>query len=202
MRPIGFIVKIAGALAVSYGLFIVLPVLHALLGNDARPDHNQLNNRRIVAQLVKKKKKKKPKPKRRIRKVRSANARRHNSRFNLKFSPELGSMGGQGVAVEAHEAKAVIFNEGETDETPVPLRVTPIPYPDVARTKGIGGKLLVEFVIGRNGRVESIRIIKSPHSSITSAARSTIRTWRFKPGRNKGVPVRVRARKVIEFKIE
>ena len=195
-------VKIAGALAVSYGLFILLPVLHALFGDSVQQRQNQLNTRRIVAQIVKKKKKKKKKQKRRIRKVSSAKARRNNSRFNLKFSPELGSMGGQGVAVEAHEAKAVIFNEGETDETPVPLRVTPIPYPDAARTKGIGGRLVVEFVIGRDGRVESIRIIKSPHSSFSSAARSTIRTWRFKPGRNKGVPVRVRARKTIEFKIE
>ena len=202
MRPIGFIVKIAGAVAVSYGLFIILPVLHALFGNAVQQATNQLNTRRIVAQIVTKKKKKKKKLRRRIRKVNSAKARRNNSRFNLKFSPELGTMGGEGVAVEAHEAKAVIFNEGETDETPVPLRVTPIPYPDAARARGIGGNLVVEFIIGRNGRVESIRIIKSPHSSISSAARSTVRTWRFKPGRNKGVPVRVRARKLIEFKIE
>ena len=202
MRPLGFMVKIAGAVAVSYGLFIILPVLHALLGGAVQQATNQLNTRRIVARIEKKKKKKKKKQRRRIRKVNSAKARRSNSRFNLKFSPELGSMGGEGVAVEAHQAKAVIFNEGETDETPVPLRVSPIPYPSAARARGIGGKLVVEFVIGRDGRVESIRIIKSPHSSFSSAARSTVRTWRFKPGRNKGVPVRVRARKLIEFKIE
>ena len=202
MWLLGFVVKIAGAVTVSYLLFIILPVLHALLGNAVQANTNQLNTRRVVAQIIKKKKKKKKKLKRRIRKVNSAKSRRNNSRFNLKFSPELGSMGGEGVAVAAHEAKAVIFNEGETDESPVPLRITPIPFPPAARAKGIFGNLMIEIVIGRDGRVESVRDIKSPHPSFSAAARRTVRTWKFRPGRNKGIPVRVRARKLIEFKLE
>ena len=120
----------------------------------------------------------------------------------MKFVPNLGALGGEGVAVAAHETKAVIFTEGETDENPVPLRVTPIPFPDSARAQGIGGKLLIEIVIGRNGRVESVKILRSPHSLFSAAARRTAMGWRFRPGTNKGVPVRVRARKQIEFKIE
>ena len=67
---------------------------------------------------------------------------------------------------------------------------------------GLSGTLIIEIVIGRKGEVESVKIVKSPHSSFARQARQTVMGWRFKPGRNKGVPVRVRARKVIEFKLD
>ena len=202
MPLIGFIVKIAAAMGVNYLLFILFPVLSALFGAGVDQSDGKLQNRRIVAQIIKEKKKPKHKRERRIRKVRAAKSRRDQSRFNLKFSPNLGAMGGEGVAVDAHEAKAVIFNEGETDERPVPLRITPVPFPDAAKAKGLFGDLIIEIIIGRRGQVESVKIIKSPHSMFSTAARRTVRGWKFKPGKNKGVPVRVRARKLIEFKLD
>ncbi len=202
MPLVGFIVKIAAAVGVNYLLFILMPVLAALLGTGLDQSASKLNQRRIVAQLIKKKEKKKKKEKRRIRKVRTAKSRRDQSRFNLKFTPNLGAMGGDGVAVDAHEAKAVIFNEGETDESPVPLRVTPVPFPEAAKAKGLFGNLIIEIIIGRRGQVESVKIIQSPHSMFSSAARRTVMGWKFKPGKNKGAPVRVRARKLIEFKLD
>ncbi len=202
MQVLAFPIKIAAAVGVNYLLFILFPVLHALFGGAGDPSLNQLNQRKIVAQLIKKKEKKKKKEKRRIRKVRTAKSRRDQNRFNLKFTPNLGAMGGEGVAVEAHDAKAVIFNEGETDESPVPLRVTAVPFPEAAKAKGLSGNLIVEIIIGRRGQVESVKIIQSPHSMFSSAARRTVMGWKFKPGKNKGVPVRVRARKLIEFKLE
>ena len=202
MQLLTFPIKIAAAVGVNYLLFILFPVLHALFGGALDRGPDQLNQRKIVAQIIKKKEKKKQQKKRRIRKVRTSPSRRNQNRFNLKFSPNLGAMGGEGVAVQAHQAKAVIFNEGETDESPVPVRITPVPFPEAARAKGLFGKLVVEFVIGRRGRVESVRIITSPHPMFSTAARRTVRGWTFKPGKNKGVPVRVRARKVIEFKLD
>ena len=97
---------------------------------------------------------------------------------------------------------AVIFEEGETDEDVVSVRVTPIQYPERARELGIQGVLLIELVIGRDGKVETVDIVKSPHPSISAAARKAVQSWRFKPAKNKGIPVRVRARKEIEFKLE
>ena len=198
----GFVLKVAAAVAVNYLLFIMMPVLHALFGGAFDPSQNQLHNRRVITKIIKQKEKKPKKKKRRIRKISSAKSRRDNSRFKMKFSPNLGALGGEGVAVETHDTKAVIFNEGETDENPIPVRITPIPYPDAARAKGLRGQLIIELVIGRDGRVESVRIVKSPHSSFSAAARRTATGWRFKPGKNKGVPVRVRARKLIEFKLD
>ena len=194
--------KIAAALGVNYLLFILFPVLAALLGVGQGQSASQLQDRRIVAQIIKEEPKPKPKQKRRIRTVHTAKSRKNSNRFNLKFSPNLGAMGGAGVAVEAHDAKAVIFNEGETDESPVPLRVTPIPFPEAAKAKGLSGNLIVEIIIGRRGQVESVKIIQSPHPMFSTAARRTVMGWKFKPGKNKGVPVRIRARKLIEFKLD
>jgi protein TonB len=200
-KLLGLAFKLSGAVVVSYLLFIMMPLLHALFGGDLKPQLGQLNQRRVIARIEKKKEKKEKRRQRRIRKISSAKARRSTGGHKMKFVPNLGALGGGGVAVEAHQARAVIFNEGDTDESPVPLRVTPIPYPDLARAQGISGKLLLEIIIGRNGHVESVRILRSPHSSFASAARRAAMTWRFKPGKNKGVPVRVRARKTIEFKL-
>jgi len=203
VRLFSFPIKLAAAVLVNYGLFILVPVLHALYGNPVDTSLQRADNRRIVAQIIKKKEEKKKKKKiRRIRKVRTARSKRDQSRLSMKFMPDLGTMGGEGVAVAAHEAKVVVFNEGETDESPVPLRITPIPFPDAARARGMSGNLVIEIVIGRSGRVRSVKILRSPHPSFSSAARRTVRTWLFKPGRNKGVPVRVRARKLIEFKLD
>ena len=195
-------VRFLGALVVSYLFFILIPVLHALFGNDIQAQSDQLNSHKIVAQVVKKEEKKKKQEKRRIRKVHSDKMRRNMSGFKMKFAPNLGSIGGQGVGVAAQEMEAVIFQEGETDEQPTPMRITPIPYPKRAKALGISGELIIEIVIGRKGQVESMKIIKSPHSSFSAEARKIVMGWKFKPGRNKGVPVRVRARKVIEFKLD
>ncbi|MBN1306519.1 MAG: energy transducer TonB, partial [Chitinispirillaceae bacterium] len=75
-------------------------------------------------------------------------------------------------------------------------------YPDRARELEIEGTLEVIIIIDTQGKVASVEVVRSPHSSITAAARKIIETWRFKPARNKGVPVRMRVRQVIEFTLE
>jgi TonB family protein len=62
--------------------------------------------------------------------------------------------------------------------------------------------LLIELVIGVDGKVESVEILKSPHASISAEARKHALRWLFRPAKNKGVPVRVRARKEIEFRLD
>jgi protein TonB len=104
--------------------------------------------------------------------------------------------------MEQQELAAVIFEEGETDEPAVPLYQPAIPYPDRARDLEIEGILEVTFTIDPRGKVTSIEVVRSPHITITNAARKIIATWRFKPAKNKGVPVHMRVRQVIEFTLE
>jgi TonB family protein len=82
------------------------------------------------------------------------------------------------------------------------MDMAPVSYPLEARERGIEGTLVVYFIIGHDGRVKSIDVQKSPSPIITREAKRTIATWRFKPGKKKGVPVNVRAKKEITFELQ
>ena len=119
--------------------------------------------------------------------------------------PDLGVEGSGGVQLQARgqqDLSAEILEEGQADEDIVPV-YTPAPqYPDRARELGVEGELEVIFVVDMDGRVTQLEIVKSPHPSFVAETRRVLGSWRFKPARNKGVPVRVRARKVFDFGLE
>ena len=55
-------------------------------------------------------------------------------------------------------------------------------YPEVARSKGWSGQLLVRYVISTWGRVKEVTILSpSQHKVLDEAAVEAIREWRFKP---------------------
>ncbi len=77
-------------------------------------------------------------------------------------------------------------------ERPRMLRPVPLQYPDSLRRRGIGGDVLVSFVVDTLGRVEDdVRVIEASHPGLAEPARETIRPARFRPGHVKGRPVRV-----------
>ena len=104
--------------------------------------------------------------------------------------------------MQSHDLQVEVFEEGETDERPIPLETAPVAYPLEARERGVEGTLVVFFVIGHDGKVKSIDVKKSPSPIITREARETISTWRFKPGKKNGIPVNVRAKKEIVFELK
>lgn len=56
-------------------------------------------------------------------------------------------------------------------------------YPTVARSRGQTGTVVVEFVVGENGRVVSARAKNpSPWPLLNNAALDAVRGWRFPPG--------------------
>jgi TonB family protein len=156
----------------------------------------------VIMEYRKPEEKKEVRQEERIREVANPDRARTASPVQFRFTPDLSVEGSGGVAMAREELAAVVFEEGETDEPAVPLYQPAIPYPDRARDLEIEGTLEVILIIDTRGRVSSIDVVRSPHVSITNAARKVIATWRFKPARNKGVPVRMRVRQVIEFKLE
>ena len=128
------------------------------------------------------------------------------NQISMKLVPDLavdaGSAGDDAAVVQSQDLQAEVFEEGETDERPVPVATTPVGYPLEARERGIEGTLVVFFIIGHDGKVKSIDVQKSPSPIITREAKRTISGWRFKPGKKKGIPVNVRAKKEITFKLQ
>lgn len=196
-----FLITSSLALLINVVLFTILPLINEFMGNDIYKTKNISSKRVIVAEYIKKKKVEKKDTQKRIRKISMHNAgKRSTESSSMRFTPDL-SNHGTGVAIKYEKLEAVVFNEGETDEDLVAERITPIPYPERAKNLGIEGILEIEILIGTSGSVEQITIIRSPHPSFDKAAKSAVVKWKFKPAKNKGVPVRVRARKEIEFNL-
>ncbi len=77
------------------------------------------------------------------------------------------------------------------DSLPVPLhRVEPV-YPDSARVHGVTGTVVIEVLIGADGRVHGARVVRSI-PTLDSVAVVAVRQWTFRPAiddRGKAVPL-------------
>lgn len=201
-KSVAVIIVLGFVFAVNAGLFSLFPFLHSLFTEKFNNRNSVLHTKQVIMEY-KKPEKQKEKVKERV--IRQVNAPRHQQsgkQLQFRFTPDLAVEGTGEVAMARQELTAVIFEEGETDEPAIPLHQPPIPYPERAQELEIEGILECILVIDTNGKVASIDIVRSPHSSFTSIAKKIIGSWRFKPARNKGVPVKIRVRQVIEFALD
>ena len=198
------------ALVINALLFVSIPFLQNLLGFGPHLKTQPDQKRAIIAEYVRPQTKEVKPPTAIFRSVRPG-ATSHAGAGSgsgegpsMRFTPDLAVEGGSGagIAMGGGDLSAMVFEEGKTDEGITSLSMDPIPYPDEAREQGVEGSLEVLLVIGRDGRVAAIEIVRSPHPAITAVARRIIAQWKFKPAKNKGVPVNVRVRKVIDFKLD
>ena len=63
-------------------------------------------------------------------------------------------------------------------------------YPDSARRAGIQGTVLVQALVGRDGRVKEARVVRRV-SGLDDAAVAAVRQWEFKPATSNEKPVSV-----------
>lgn len=202
-RFAGSITKLAAVIGVNFFLFIILPITHNIFSSINVENKELKKQPKIVAEMVKpEKKKEKEQPKRRIRKVQNASAQSASSSNNLKFTPDLGVEGGQGVGIASQTMETTVFEEGNTDEDAVPMFTPPPKYPQRARDLGIEGMVEVIIVVGTDGKVSSVEIVRSPHASFNQEVRKVISTWKFKPAKNQGVPVQVRKKQVLDYRLD
>lgn len=75
-------------------------------------------------------------------------------------------------------------------------------YPVAEQRAEIEGRVIVEFVVREDGAVSDLQVIRSVSPGLDAAAVEAIRTQaRFRPGRQRGVPVRVRFAVPISFRL-
>ncbi|WP_423606478.1 TonB family protein [Sphingomonas sp. MS122] len=76
------------------------------------------------------------------------------------------------------------------------------PYPPSAIRAGIEGSVTVRALIGVDGRVKAIEILKSPDDALSEATRrQALSRWRFKPATRDGIPVEGWKRMTMRFQI-
>lgn len=77
-----------------------------------------------------------------------------------------------------------------------------IHYPERAREQGVQGRCIIEFVIERDGTVTEPKVVRSLESQCDNEAMRVIKSLpKWKPGKQKGKPVRVKYTVPVQFKL-
>jgi TonB family protein len=78
------------------------------------------------------------------------------------------------------------------DEPPQPIVLVQPEYPEVARKAGLEGKVIVAAVVDENGNVIEAYIHQSTNPIFNEAALKAAKKMKYKPGRQKDIPVKVK----------
>lgn len=72
-------------------------------------------------------------------------------------------------------------------------------YPAIARARQIEGDVVLQGLVGVDGTVTNVEVIKSAHAALTEAAVNAFLRFRYEPGRRNGIAVPSRVRVTIHF---
>jgi periplasmic protein TonB len=77
-----------------------------------------------------------------------------------------------------------------------------ITYPEIAKRAGVEGKVYVLAFVDEGGNVTKAQILKGIGAGCDEAARDAVLQTKFKPGKQRGVPVKVQVSIPIIFKLQ
>lgn len=77
-----------------------------------------------------------------------------------------------------------------------------ITYPAMAKKTGVEGKVYVLTFINENGEVDDVKVVKGIGAGCDEAVIDAVKSSKFKPGSNKGVPVKVKLSLAFNFKLK
>jgi protein TonB len=77
-----------------------------------------------------------------------------------------------------------------------------IVYPEIAKRAGVDGRVYVLAFVDEHGNVTKAQLIKGLGAGLDEAALDAIRQTKFKPGKQRGKPVKVQVSIPIVFKLQ
>ena len=77
-----------------------------------------------------------------------------------------------------------------------------IKYPEIAKKAGVEGTVFIQFVVDENGNVVDPVVVKGIGAGCDEEALRVVRTAKFKPGRQRGKPVKVKFSLPIRYKLK
>jgi protein TonB len=87
-----------------------------------------------------------------------------------------------------------------TDTSEIVVRPVRPNYPLLARQMKVQGSVILQALIGKDGVIQSLRVVSGPHI-LASAARDAVRQWHFKPHVQGSEPVETEAKITVNFTI-
>lgn len=95
------------------------------------------------------------------------------------------------------------FSAGDLDAPLTVLSRIPPTYPIKARYRNIEGWVRVRFLVGEDGSVDNVKIVKSePPEIFDRSVIQCVSKWRFKPGTVEGIKVKTWAETTIRFQLK
>jgi protein TonB len=76
------------------------------------------------------------------------------------------------------------------EELPEAITKVAPQYPDIAREAGVDGTVMIQALVGKDGKVHDARVVKSI-PMLDKAAEAAVRQWVFKPALSNNKPVAV-----------
>jgi protein TonB len=102
-----------------------------------------------------------------------------------------GSTGGDSVVIAPPSDELPAFGEFvNVEELPEPITKVQPDYPEIARASGTEGQVVVQALVGKDGKVKDTRVVKSV-PVLDEAAVNAVKQWVFKPALMNNKPVAV-----------
>lgn len=117
-------------------------------------------------------------------------------------APALGALpagSGPTVAVVREKAPGLVHISGGVTEGMLLAPIQPV-YPAIARTARTQGAVVMEAVISKAGRIESLHVVSGP-DMLRQAALDAVQVARYRPYLLSGVPTEVQTTITVVFKL-
>jgi TonB family protein len=115
--------------------------------------------------------------------------------------PSLVGPGSGGIDLGDGNGAPVEVGPGRATMPVVLKRVQPV-YPKLLVSVGLRGSAVVECVVGRDGVIESARVVRATHQLFGDAARDAVMEWKFLPGRLRGDAVATVFQLTVTFEVQ
>ncbi|MEN8193159.1 MAG: energy transducer TonB [Bacteroidota bacterium] len=77
-----------------------------------------------------------------------------------------------------------------------------IVYPEIAKRAGVQGRVFVKAYVDENGNVTKVELIRGIGAGCDEAAMEAVQSVMFKPGKQRGKPVKVQVTVPVLFKLQ
>ena len=84
---------------------------------------------------------------------------------------------------------------------PTRIRTVSPEYPTVARAAVLEGDVLVQAIVGADGKVSGVQVLQAVHPLLDEAARKAVQQYEYTPGRRNGIPESAVVRITVSFRL-
>ncbi|MDK9701435.1 MAG: energy transducer TonB [bacterium] len=90
------------------------------------------------------------------------------------------------------------------EKQPEIISAPPPEYPEMARTAGLAGTVIVQFLVNKKGEITKVKVLKAspPGLGFEDKAMEAVKKWKMKPAINNGQPVAIWVTQPIRFKLK